>query len=70
MDTSETTAIPADVMADLEVVCRQAAAGEIRDSQLLRRVQERAAKARQDILDRLGVQDVGVAIIREARDAR
>jgi hypothetical protein len=70
MDATDAASIPTDVLADLEAVCRQAAAGEVRDPQLVRRVQERAAKARQDILDRHGVQDVGVAIIREARDAR
>ena len=70
MDATETTAIPPDVMADLEAVCRQAAGGEVRDPELVRRVQERAARARQEVLDRFGVQDVGVAIIREARDAR
>jgi hypothetical protein len=55
-------------MADLEEVARQAASGGIRDPELLRRVTERAARARQEVLERFGVQDIGVSIIREMRD--
>lgn len=61
--------IPPDILADLEEVCRQATAGGVRDPELLRRVYERSAKAREEVLRKFGVQDIGVGIIREIRDA-
>lgn len=61
--------IPAEIMADLEEVARQAAAGGVHDPELLRRVTERAEKVRREILEKFGVQDIGVQIIREMRDA-
>ena len=67
MDAKEINPIPSDVMADLEAVCLQAA-GAVPDPELVRRVRERAERARREVLDRLGVQDVGVAIIRATRD--
>jgi hypothetical protein len=63
------SAIAPEIMADLKEVARQAASGGVRDPELLRRVTERANKARQEILERFGVQDIGVQIIREMRDA-
>ena len=65
-----TEMIPADVLADLEEVIRQSGSGIVRDPELLRRVYERSAKAREETLRRFGVQDAGVQIIREMRDAR
>lgn len=56
-------------MADLEEVARQAAAGGVRDPELVRRIRERAEKARREILAKFGVQDIGVPILREMRDA-
>jgi len=58
-----------DSLADLQEVARQAAAGVVKDAELLRRVQERAEAARREIRARFGVQDIGVQIIREARDS-
>jgi hypothetical protein len=72
MDTpsAETDArIPADVLADLEAVCSQLPGGEL-DAELVRRIRERSDKAREETLRRFGVQDIGVSIIREMRDAR
>ena len=65
-----TSVIPAEVMADLEEVARQAATGGVRDPELLRRIRERADKARRETLAKFGVQDIGVSIIREMRDAQ
>jgi hypothetical protein len=62
--------IPPEVLADLAEVARQAAAGAIRDPELFRRVSDRAEQARQEICRRFGVQDIGVQIIREMRDAK
>jgi hypothetical protein len=64
------TGIPADVMADLAEVCRQAASGGVRDPELLRRIQQRAEQAREEISRKFGIQDIGVDIIREMRDSR
>ncbi len=61
--------ISTDVLADLEEVCRQSARGIVRDPELLRRVYERSGKAREETLRQLGVQDIGVQIIREIRES-
>ena len=66
MDTSNV--IPPDILADLKEVCRQAASGGVRDPELLRRIQERSAKAREEILQKHGVLNVAVDLIREIRD--
>ena len=70
MATSETheCGISPDVLADLEQVCHQAVTGGVRDPELIRRVTARSTRARQETLDRFGVQDIGVPIIREMRD--
>jgi hypothetical protein len=71
MDMSvKETCIPAEVLADLEAVCRLAAEGKKPDPELERRIRERSAKARQEVVDKFGVQDIGVAIISEMREAR
>lgn len=71
MSTLNTSGVvPPEVMADLEEAARQAAAGGVRDPELVRRVRERADKARRETLAKLGVQDIGVSIIREMRDAQ
>jgi hypothetical protein len=70
MATAETdSVIPPEILADLGEVARQAASGGVRAPELLRRVTERADQARQQTLEMFGVQDIGVPIIREMRDA-
>ncbi|MEX2120986.1 MAG: hypothetical protein WD847_15450 [Pirellulales bacterium] len=69
MATTDLYGIPADIMADLEEVARQSLAGGVRDPELIRRVTERADKVRDEMLQEFGVQDIGVHIIRETRDA-
>ena len=61
---------PVEVLVDLEEVCRLAESGIVRDPELLRRVYERSAKAREETLRAHGVQDIGVDIIRQSRDDR
>jgi hypothetical protein len=70
MSTIETNhSLSAEVLADIEEVCRQAAAGKIvRDPELLRRVSERSARVQQEALREHGVQDIGVDIIRQMRE--
>jgi hypothetical protein len=60
---------PADVQADLDEVIRQTAAyGRVVDPELLRRIAERSAKVRQEILEKHGVLNVAVDLIREGRE--
>jgi hypothetical protein len=70
MSTTATNRLfPPEILADIEEVCRQAAAGKIvRDPELLRRVSERSAKVQEEALNRHGVQDIGVHIIRQMRE--
>jgi len=68
--TTEGCLIPPDVFADLEAVCDQVASGGVKDPELLRRVHERAEHARAETLQRFGVQEIGVQIIREMREGR
>jgi hypothetical protein len=58
--------IPAEILADLEEVCRLAAQGGATDPELLRCITERADKARAEVRQQFGVQDIGVQIIRDS----
>jgi hypothetical protein len=57
-------------LADLKEVARQAATGAIRDPDLVRRIQARARAAREQVRKKFGIQEIGVNIIREMRDAQ
>jgi hypothetical protein len=52
---------------DARTVAESIAAGRPIPPEVVRRVQERADKARQEVLAAHGVQDIGVSIIRELR---
>ncbi len=67
-ETKDTGTIPSEVMADMEKLCQQA--GIVRDPELLGRVYDRSSQGRAETLRTLGVQDIGVQIIREMRDGR
>jgi hypothetical protein len=47
---------------------RQAAAGGVKDPELLRRIAERSEQVRQEILRKHGLLDVAVDLVREARE--
>ncbi len=64
---SEDPIIPPDVLADMQAVADAVAAGRPVDPEVARRVQERAEKARLEILALHGVQEIGVSLIREFR---
>jgi hypothetical protein len=68
MPTDKTTST--EILADLKEVARQVMSGGVRDPELLRRVQERAERARKEVLNKFGVQEIGVDTIREMRDAQ
>lgn len=61
------TAVPLDVMADLQQAADRAAKG-IRDPEQMRRACEEMDHIRQQILEEHGVLDIGVPAIRELRD--
>jgi hypothetical protein len=68
MNAPENNLIPPDILADLEEVCRQAAAGGVRDPELLRRVAERSQLAREEVLQQHGVLEIAASLVREIRD--
>ena len=72
MDTTETSPVSdPQAMADLEEVCRLIAGGKpVTDPELIRRIEGRAAAAREEALRLFGVRDIGVDIIRAMRDPR
>jgi hypothetical protein len=70
MATDETpSAIPADEMADMEEVCRLIAEGKrVTDPALRKRIYERSEQVRRAMLERHGMTNIAVDLIREARD--
>jgi hypothetical protein len=64
----EKNVIPADILADLEEVARQAASGGVSDPELLRRVRERSEQVRREILQKHGRLNVAVDLVREIRE--
>jgi hypothetical protein len=66
---SNDSMVPADVLADLEQVCRVVAAGQKPAPALEHRIRECSARIRQEIQEQHGIVDVGADIIREMRDA-
>ena len=61
--------IDLEIFADLEAAGRHAVTGQC-DPETLQRIDVRAAQARQKLLDKVGVQEIGAHIIREMRDNR
>jgi hypothetical protein len=70
MATVETlSAITADEMADMEEAFRLIAEGKrVTDPALLKRIHERAEQERRAMLEKNGVTNIAVDLIREARD--
>lgn len=61
------TGVPPDEKADMQAVVDAVVAGKPVDPDVARRVEERADKARAEILATQGVQDIAVQLIRELR---
>jgi RIO-like serine/threonine protein kinase len=61
------TAVPNDVQADFEAIVEHLQTGKPLDASVEHRVAERAKKIREDILEKHGVQEIGVQIIRDLR---
>jgi hypothetical protein len=63
------SAISVDEMADVEEVCRLISEGkQVTDSALLKRIHDRAEQVRRAMIEKNGVMNVAVELIREARD--
>jgi hypothetical protein len=62
--------LASDVLADMQAVADAVDCGRPIDPELVHRVQQRARKARERLVQCSGKQDIGVDLIREARDAR
>jgi hypothetical protein len=67
MATNYESAIPADLLADMQAVVEAVAAGRPVAPEVARRIRERSEKARQENLDQHGVRAVAVDLIREVR---
>ena len=67
MDKPANAPIPDDILADLKAAARYAVTGEI-DPAVLRRIEERSARIREEMLKKHGTLDVAVSLIREIRD--
>ena len=65
MDTTENKTTETD--ADARAVIEHAMTGKPLDPGVARRVQERSDEIRRELLEKHGVQDIGVQLIREAR---
>jgi len=68
VEKNDAAAIPPDILADLKEATRQAAAGGVKDPELLRRITERSEQVQQEILRKHGVLDVAVDLVRETRE--
>ena len=68
MKTAATNDTHAEIQADIQAVALALAAGQQVDAAVARRVRERSDQARRATEQRLGVQEIGVQIIREMRD--
>jgi hypothetical protein len=66
---AQPNSIDPEVMADLEAAARYAVTGQC-DPAILRRIEERAERARGELGRKVGVREVGVSLIREMRESR
>ena len=67
IDKSELSGISPEVMAELQQAAALAAKG-VRDPEAMRLAAERMDRLREENRKQFGVQDIGVQIIRAARD--
>jgi hypothetical protein len=67
MEDDHDNSISPDILADAQAVADCVAKRQPVPPELARRVRERAARIRQEIFNKHGVQDIGVPAIRELR---
>jgi hypothetical protein len=58
------------IRADIEALAQARAEGRPLDPEIVDRVRERARRAREETVKLHGIQDIGVDLIRQARDSR
>jgi hypothetical protein len=61
-------AIPPDVLADMRTVADAVAAGRPVPPEVARRVRERSAQVREQLLRQHGVREIAVDLIRQGRE--
>ncbi len=69
MNTTDTSAVPADVLEDAKLIAECVAAGKPIPPEVARRVQEEARRITQAVYEKHGLLDIAVPAIRELRDA-
>jgi hypothetical protein len=66
---AKASAIEPDELADMEEVCRLISQGKpVTDTELLKRIRERSEAVQREIVEKHGMVDWAVDLIREARD--
>jgi len=68
MKSTDVSPVSPEVMAELREAAERAAKG-IRDPEVMRQACEHMDHLSEEIRQKMGVQDIGVRIIREIRDA-
>lgn len=68
MSAADHNSIPADVLADIQAVANALAAGDCLSPEIVQRIHERSQKAQRELLDRYGVREIAVDLIRKIRD--
>lgn len=67
MATDETNGIPADIMADAQLIAECVAARKPIPADVFRRVREESRKVTERLRQEYGILDIGVPAIRELR---
>ena len=68
--TESNCGIPPDLLADTQAVINHVVSGKFLDPEVGRRIRERAERISEEIRQKHGVLDIGVAAIRELRDGQ
>ena len=68
MSTTESKYVSSELLADVQTVLQQFAAGKPVDPEVARRVRERSRQASEATRQRLGVLNVAAELIREVRN--
>jgi len=68
MNTTGTSALAADVLADMQAVADAAAVGTPVDPEVVRRIRERSERVQQELVRRYGIREIAVDLIRHGRD--
>ena len=68
MKTTEPQIPPADTLADMQAVADAVAAGKPVDPEVARRVRSRSQRVQQELLNRYGIREIAVSLIRQGRE--